>query len=173
MCSDCLHLGWLLLLKRSDFFPAQPPTACRSCWANTRTLTPGHFSPFFPQLPRTLSASLKMWIMPSVPMRCQCPVKINLLVDYSLLNGKRIGMSFSVSKPEQQKGCFPDEWRSLCISGMGLSIHVGDFKLTSFALRIRASPFAQGWWWRPSYLQPLFFPEDTVLILVLAMRCQE
>lgn len=168
MCPDCLHLRWILLLKRgTDFFPVQPPTAndwnaCTSCSANTRTLTPCHFSPFFPQLPSTVAASLKMRIVPSVPMRCQCPVKINLLVDYLLLNGKRIGMSFRVSKPERQKGCFPDEWRSLCtISGMGLSIHGGDFKITSFAVRIRASPFAQERWWRPSYLEHLFFLEDT------------
>lgn len=81
------------------------------------------------------------------------PVKINLLVDYFLLNGKRLGMSFSVSKPEWQRGCFLDEWRSLCmISGMRLSIHVGNRKLTSFAVRIRASPFAQGCWWRLSFL---------------------
>lgn len=53
-------------------------------------------------------------------------------------------MSFSVSKSERQKGCFPDEWRSLCtLSGMGLSKHIGDFKVMPFAVRIRASPFAQ------------------------------
>lgn len=133
----------------------QPTTEipAQICSANTQSVTLCHFSPFFPQFLATLSASVKMWTLPSVPMRCQCPVKINLLVAYSLLNGKRVGMSSSVSKPEWQKGRFLDEWRSLCmISGMRLSVHIGNLKLTSFAVRIRASPFAQGCWWRPSYL---------------------
>jgi len=79
-------------------------------------------------------------------------------------------MSFSVSRPEWQKGRFPDEWRSLCaICGVGLSVHVGNLKLTSFAARIRASTFALGWWWGPSCLQPLFLLEDMVLISVLAI----
>lgn len=103
-------------------------------------------APSFP-FPSTVSASMKMQTLPSVPMRYQCPVKINLLFDYSLLNGKGVGMWFSVSKSEWQKGCFPDEWRSLCmISGMRLSIHFGKCKLMSFAVRIRASPLAQGCW---------------------------
>lgn len=43
-------------------------------------------------VPIATSASLKIWIMPSVPMRCQCPIKIHQLLDYSLLNGKQMGI---------------------------------------------------------------------------------
>lgn len=42
--------------------------------------------------PIATSASLKIRIMPSIPMRSHCPVKIHLLLlNHSLLNGKQMG----------------------------------------------------------------------------------